>query len=145
MAPAYRTFDVMMHLNSRAFRCFLHDVHRAYLLLHRAMQTLPPTSIPDLEPMPHPSEGLSSQYDELQPAGVDGETPDIPSSAFPNSPFEVDDSASEKFFNEIMTHTADEEDSVKYLHPFFALYFDQSGTCLLQNLMNYHNPNQRLQ
>ena len=113
MAPAYTTFDTMMHLNSRAFRCFLHDVHHAYLLLHRAMQTLPPTSIPDLEPMPHPSEGLSAQHAELQPTGEHGGEPDFPSSAFPNSPLEVDDSASEQLFNEIMNPTAEDEDSTE--------------------------------
>ena len=119
MALAYITSLAMMHLNSRAFRCFLHDVHHAYLLLHRAMQTLPPTSIPDLEPMPHPSEGISSQYAELHPAGEHGEAPDLPSSAFPNSLFEVEDSASEKFFNEIMTHTAEEDDPAEAPAPIF--------------------------
>ena len=69
--------------------------------------------------MPHPSEGLSSQYADLQPAGEYGEAPDLPSSAFPNSPFEVEDSASEKFFNEIMTHAADEDDPADAPAPIF--------------------------
>ena len=32
------------------FLQFLHDVHHAYLLLHRAMALLPPTLIPNIEP-----------------------------------------------------------------------------------------------
>ena len=68
-----------MHLNSRSFRYFLHDVHHAYLLLHRALQTLPPTSIPDLEPMPHPSEGLFDQHPDLQPIDAQGDESAPPS------------------------------------------------------------------
>ena len=41
-------------LDERTFRLFLRDLHHAYLLLHRAFLQLPPTMIPDLEPMPHP-------------------------------------------------------------------------------------------
>ena len=93
-----------MHLNSRAFRYFLHDVHHAYLLLHRAMQTLPPTSIPDLEPMPHPSDGLFDQHPELQPMEEPGEA------AAPHSPVEVEDSTSERFFNAVMAQDSDEGD-----------------------------------
>ena len=100
-----------MHLNSRAFRYFLHDVHHAYLLLHRAMQTLPPTSIPDLEPMPHPSEGLFDQHPELQPMAENGDEAGLPSSAFPHSPVEVEDSASERFFHAIMAQDFDDDDS----------------------------------
>ena len=37
------------------FLQFLHDVHHAYLLLHRAMALLPPTLIPNIEPTPLPS------------------------------------------------------------------------------------------
>ena len=82
MAPANQTPFTMMHLNSRAFRCFLHDVHHAYLLLHRAMQTLPPTAIPDLEPMPHPSEGIPDQPEGLQPTGPLADAPELPSPIF---------------------------------------------------------------
>ena len=100
----------VMHLNSRSFRYFLHDVHHAYLLLHRALQTLPPTSIPDLEPMPHPSEGLFDQHPDLQPMDAQGEEGAPPSSALPHSPVEVDDSNSERFFNTIMAQESDEAD-----------------------------------
>ena len=41
-------------LSDRTFGQFLHDVHHAYLLLHRALQSIPPTIFPDLEPMPGP-------------------------------------------------------------------------------------------
>ena len=100
-----------MHLNSRAFRYFLHDVHHAYLLLHRAMQTLPPTSIPDLEPMPHPSDGLFDQHPELQPMEEPGEEAAAPSPALTQSPFEVDDSTSQRFFNAIMAQDSDDADA----------------------------------
>ena len=36
------------------FSNFLQDVHHAYLLLHRAFQLIPPTIVPNLEPMPRP-------------------------------------------------------------------------------------------
>ena len=84
-----------MHLNSRAFRYFLHDVHHAYLLLHRAMQTLPPTSIPNLEPMPHPSDGQFDQPPALQPMEDQGEESAPPSPPLQQSPVEVEYSASE--------------------------------------------------
>ena len=102
-----------MHLNSRAFRYFLHDVHHAYLLLHRdrAMQTLPPTSIPNLEPMPHPSDGLLDQHPALQPMDDHGEEAGPPSPVFQQPPVEVDDSASERFFNAIMAQDSDEADN----------------------------------
>ena len=80
----------MMQLNSRAFRGFLHEVHHAYLLLHRALQTLPPTSIPNLEPMPLHSDGIRDQHPELQPM----EDHD-------------DDAASERFFNEVLAQESD--------------------------------------
>ena len=101
----------MMHLNSRAFRYFLHDVHHAYLLLHRAMQTLPPTSIPNLEPMPHPSDGILDQHPALQPMEDNGEEAAPPSPVFQPSPVEVDDSASERFFNAIMAQESDDADN----------------------------------
>ena len=43
-----------MQLDDRTFRLFPHDVHHAYLLLHRAFLQLPPTIFPTLEPMPLP-------------------------------------------------------------------------------------------
>ena len=55
----------MPRLGDRTFRLLLHDLHHAYLLLHRAFLQLPPTLIPDLEPMPHPC-----HEDLHQPAGL---------------------------------------------------------------------------
>ena len=54
-------------LNDGTFRAFLHDVHHAYLLLHRAFRLIPPTVIPDLVPMPHPGLEELDQPDALQP------------------------------------------------------------------------------
>jgi len=54
-------------LHEPVFQQFLHDVHHAYLLLHRAMSLLPPTMIPDIEPTPLPSTGVWNQPEELQP------------------------------------------------------------------------------
>ena len=54
------------HLHDRAFQHFLHGVHHAYLL-HRAMSQLPPTMIPDLEPMPLPSLDDLNQPEGFQP------------------------------------------------------------------------------
>ena len=49
------------------FLQFLHDVHHAYLLLHRAMALLPPTLIPNIEPTPLPSTDVWNQPDGLRP------------------------------------------------------------------------------
>ena len=54
-------------LQEPVFHQFLHDVHHAYLLLHRAMALLPPTMIPDIEPTPLPSTGVWNQPEGLQP------------------------------------------------------------------------------
>ena len=54
-------------LNDGTFTSFLHDVHHAYLLLHRAFQSIPPTVIPDLGPMPHPGLEEPDQPDPLRP------------------------------------------------------------------------------
>ena len=69
------------------FLQFLHDVHHAYLLLHRAMALLPPTLIPNIEPTPLPStdvwnqpDGLRPHYSDLTNAFIDGvhiPSPDI--------------------------------------------------------------------
>ena len=48
-------------LHEPVFQQFLHDVHHAYLLLHRAMSLLPPTLIPNIEPTPLPSTGVWDQ------------------------------------------------------------------------------------
>ena len=49
------------------FLQFLHDVHHAYLLLHRAMALLPPTLIPNIEPTPLPSTDVWNQPEGLRP------------------------------------------------------------------------------
>ena len=49
------------------FLQFLHDVHHAYLLLHRAMALLPPTLIPKIEPTPLPSTEVWNQPEGLRP------------------------------------------------------------------------------
>ena len=47
-------------LQEPVFRQFLHDVHHAHLLLHRAMALLPPTMIPNIEPTLEPTRRLST-------------------------------------------------------------------------------------
>ena len=111
VALALCLYLIMMHLNSRAFRCFLHDVHHAYLLLHRALQTLPPTSIPDLEPMPLPSEGIRDQHPELQPMETQDDDAPLASPEYHPSPVEVDDSASERFFKDVLAQESDVTDN----------------------------------
>jgi hypothetical protein len=54
-------------LHEPVFQQFLHDVHHAYLLLHRAMSLLSPTMIPDIEPAPLPSIGVWNQPPDLLP------------------------------------------------------------------------------
>ena len=54
-------------LQEPVFQQFLHDVHHAYLLLHRAMSLLPPTMIPNIEPMPLPSTGVWDQPEGFLP------------------------------------------------------------------------------
>lgn len=54
-------------LHEPVFQQFLHEVHHAYLLLHRAMSLLPPTMIPDIEPTPLPSTGVWNQPPDLLP------------------------------------------------------------------------------
>ena len=66
------------------FLQFLHDMHHAYLLLHRAMALLPPTLIPNIEPTPLPSTDVWNQPDGLRPHYSDRtnafiDTADIPS------------------------------------------------------------------
>ena len=60
-------------LDDRTFRLFLHDLHHAFLLLHRAFLQLPPTLIPDLEPLPHDLHQLAGfqPCDPQQPDNVD--------------------------------------------------------------------------
>ena len=57
------------------FQAFLHDVHHAYLLLHRALQSIPPTMVPDLEPMPGPCLDEMNQHDPLRPVTISSPVP----------------------------------------------------------------------
>ena len=74
-------------LDDRTFRLFLHDLHHAYLLLHRAFLQLPPTLIPNLEPMP-PS--LKCHEDLHQPAGFQPYDPAPPDNADIEIPTDTD-------------------------------------------------------
>lgn len=64
MASSPTTFTP---IQDSTFQQFLHDVHHAYLLLHRAISQTPPTLIPNLEPMPLPSPGNLDQPEGFQP------------------------------------------------------------------------------
>ena len=61
------SYDVTIPIQEPVFLQFLHDVHHAYLLLHRAMALLPPTLIPNIEPTPLPSTDVWNQPDGLRP------------------------------------------------------------------------------
>ena len=62
-------------LDDRTFRHFLRDVHHAYLLLHRALQQIPPTMIPILEPMPLPCLDDLNQPEPLIPVTIPSPDP----------------------------------------------------------------------
>ena len=78
-------------LHEPVFQQFLHDVHHAYLLLHRAMSLLPPTMIPDIEPTPLPSTGVWNQPDGLQPEYSDATNAFIDGAPFPSPNAEDED------------------------------------------------------
>ena len=63
--PADRTLSP--RLNDGTFRAFVHDTHHAYLLLHRAFQSIPPTVIPDIVPASPTGHGDLDQPDYLRP------------------------------------------------------------------------------
>ena len=65
MASSLANTSVPLH--ELIFQQFLHDVHHAYLLLHRAMALLPPTMIPNMEPEALPSTGVWDQPEGLLP------------------------------------------------------------------------------
>ena len=65
MASSSANTSVPLH--ELIFQQFLHDVHHAYLLLHRAMALLPPTMIPNMEPEALPSTGVWDQPEGLLP------------------------------------------------------------------------------
>ena len=66
-AMASSTPTTSIPIQEPVFQQFVHDVHHAYLLLHRAMALLPPTMIPDTEPTPLPSTGVWNQPEGFQP------------------------------------------------------------------------------
>ena len=66
-AMASSTPTTSIPIQEPVFQQFVHDVHHAYLLLHRAMALLPPTMIPDIEPTPLPSTGVWNQPEGFQP------------------------------------------------------------------------------
>ena len=57
------------------FQAFLHDVHHAYLLLHRAFQIIPPTIVPDLELMPRPGLEELNQPEHMAPLTLSSPAP----------------------------------------------------------------------
>ena len=57
--------------------------------------------------MPLPSEGLSDQHPDLQPMEVHDDEGALPSPDYHPSPVDVDDSASERFFNAVMAQDSD--------------------------------------
>ena len=62
--------ELSPRLNNGTFRAFVHDTHHAYLLLHRAFQSLPPTVIPNIVPASPPGHGELDQPDYLRPASL---------------------------------------------------------------------------
>ena len=66
-AMASSSANTSIPLHELIFQQFLHDVHHAYLLLHRAMALLPPTMIPNMEPAALPSTGVWDQPEGLLP------------------------------------------------------------------------------
>ena len=85
-------------LQEPVFQQFLHDVHHAYLLLHRAMALLPPTMIPNIEPTPLPSTGVWNQPEGLQPAYSDSTNAFIDGVRFPTPDLEEE----ENFIDDLM-------------------------------------------
>ena len=70
-------------LQEPVFLQFLHDVHHAYLLLHRAMALLPPTLIPNIEPTPLPKTEVWNQPEGLRPDYSDSTNAFIDAVHFP--------------------------------------------------------------
>ena len=87
------------------FLQFLHDVHHAYLLLHRAMALLPPTLIPNIEPTPLPSTGVWNQPPGLQPEYSDSTNAFIDGAHFPPPDPEEEEEA---FMDELLQHNLPE-------------------------------------
>ena len=87
-------------LQEPVFQQFLHDVHHAYLLLHRAMALLPPTMIPNIEPTPLPSTGVWNQPEGFQPAYSDSTNAFIDGVSFPTPDLEEE----ENFMDDLMQY-----------------------------------------
>ena len=62
--------ELSPRLNNGTFRAFVHDTHHAYLLLHRAFQSLPPTVIPNIVPASPPGHEGLDQPDCLRPTSL---------------------------------------------------------------------------
>ena len=80
--------ELSPRLNDGTFRAFIHDTHHAYLLLHRAFQSLPPTVIPNIVPASPLGPGELDQPDYLRPASLPDARDMVPS---PSSLIEDDD------------------------------------------------------
>jgi hypothetical protein len=86
-------------LHEPVFQQFLHDVHHAYLLLHRAMSLLPLTMIPDIEPTPLPSTGVWNQPPDLLPEYSDATNAFIDGAPVPSPDLEQEDSFMQELVN----------------------------------------------
>ena len=71
--------ELSPRLNNGTFRAFVHDTHHAYLLLHRAFQSLPPTVIPNIVPASPTGHGELDQPDYLRPASLPDAQDIVPS------------------------------------------------------------------
>lgn len=91
-------------LQEPVFFQFLHGVHHAYLLLHRAMALLPPTLIPNIEPTPLPSTGVWHQPQGLQPEFSDATNAFIDGVHLPPPDLEEE----EAFMDELLQHNLPE-------------------------------------
>ena len=80
--------ELSPRLNDGTFRAFIHDVHHAYLLLHRAFQGLPPTVIPNIVPASPLGHSALDQSDHLRPASLPDAQDIVPS---PSPPMDDDD------------------------------------------------------
>ena len=82
--------ELSPRLNNGTFRAFVHDAHHAYLLLHRAFQSLPPTVIPNIVPASPPGHEELDQPDYLRPASLPDARDIVPSPSSMNEDEEND-------------------------------------------------------
>ena len=82
--------ELSPRLNNGTFRAFVHDTHHAYLLLHRAFQSLPPTVIPNIVPASPPGHEELDQPDYLRPASLPDARDIVPSPSSMNEDEEKD-------------------------------------------------------